>query len=153
MIKTFRNLSLYNSLIQRYKDVTVSIAQVCYQCGNIRRVFKSPEPERRPSLMPETRIWVSFRSPDHTFSQPTSSKTQKTLYMFDITLKRTFRLERYCNHHYCYHHHHQHGDDKKICRGGTDRGSLEELAFTTLLPRSTVIKYFFHPPCSTVRIH
>ena len=60
------NSSLYNSLIQRYKDVTVSIAQVCYQCGNIRRVFKSPEPERRPSLMPETRIWVSFRSPDHT---------------------------------------------------------------------------------------
>ena len=86
MIKTFRNLSLYNSLIQRYKDVTVSIAQVCYQCGNIRRVFKSPEPERRPSLMPETRIWVSFRSPDHIFSQSTSYKTQKILYMFDITL-------------------------------------------------------------------
>ena len=55
-------------IIWLYKDVTVSIAQVCYQCGNIRRVFKSPEPERRPSLMPETRIWVSFRSPDHIFS-------------------------------------------------------------------------------------
>jgi len=63
-----------------------SQSMVCYQCGNIRRVFKSPEPERRPSLMPETRIWVSFR-------------------------------------------------------GGTDRGSLEELAFTTLLPRSTVKQY------------
>ena len=37
--------------------------QVCYQCGNIRRVFKSPEPERRPSLLPDTRIWVSFRWP------------------------------------------------------------------------------------------
>ena len=71
----YGNSSLYNNLIQRYKDVTMSIAQVCYQCGNIRRVFKSPEPERRPSLMPETRIWVSFRSPDHIFSLPTSYKT------------------------------------------------------------------------------
>jgi len=61
-------------------------SMVCYQCGNIRRVFKSPEPERRPSLLPDTRIWVSFR-------------------------------------------------------GGTDRGSIEELAFTSLLPRPTVKQY------------
>ena len=60
-------------LVCLYKDVTVSIAQVCYQCGNIRRVFKSPEPERRPSLMPETRIWVSFRSPDHIYSLRSAS--------------------------------------------------------------------------------
>ena len=36
-------------------------SMVCYQCGNIRRVFKNPEPDRRPSLLPDTRIWVSFR--------------------------------------------------------------------------------------------
>ena len=58
-----------------------SQSMVCYQCGNIRRVFKSPEPERRPSLLPDTRIWISFR-------------------------------------------------------GGTDRGSLEDISFISLLPRS-----------------
>ena len=77
-----------------------SQSMVCYQCGNIRwqhllfllqyfylflyrRVFKNPEPERRPSLLPDTRIWISFR-------------------------------------------------------GGTDRGSLEDLSFISLLPRTTL---------------
>ena len=48
-----------------------------------RRVFKNPEPERRPSLLPDTKIWISFR-------------------------------------------------------GGTDRGSLEDLSFISLLPRTTL---------------
>jgi len=61
-------------------------SMVCYQCGNIRRVFKNPEPDRRPSLLPDTRIWVSFR-------------------------------------------------------GGTDRGSLEDLSFTTLIPKTTIKHY------------
>ena len=61
-------------------------SMVCYQCGNIRRVFKSPEPERRPSLLPDTRIWISFR-------------------------------------------------------GGTDRGSLDDLSFISLLSRSTLQQY------------
>ena len=33
-------------------------------------------------------------------------------------------------------------------RGGTDRGSIEELAFTTLLPRPTVTKSSFISPSS-----
>ena len=61
-------------------------SMVCYQCGNIRRVFKNPEPDRRPSLLPDTRIWVSFR-------------------------------------------------------GGTDRGSLEDLSFVTLIPKNTIKQY------------
>lgn len=61
-------------------------SMVCYQCGNIRRVFKSPEPERRPTLLPDTRIWISLR-------------------------------------------------------GGTDRGSLEDLSFISLLPKP-VIKHY-----------
>ena len=28
---------------------------------SLRRVFKSPEPDGGPSLLPDTRIWVSFR--------------------------------------------------------------------------------------------
>ena len=63
-----------------------SQSMVCYQCGNIRRVFKGPEPERRPTLLPDTTIWISFR-------------------------------------------------------GGTDRGSLEDLCFTSLLPRSSLKQY------------
>ena len=61
-------------------------SMVCYQCGNIRRVFKNPEPDRRPSLLPDTRIWISFR-------------------------------------------------------GGTDRGSLEDLSFVTLIPKTTIKNY------------
>jgi len=61
-------------------------SMVCYQCGNIRRVFKSPEPVGGPSLLPDTRIWVSFR-------------------------------------------------------GGTDRGSLEDLAFATLIPKTAIKNY------------
>merc|ERR1712079_622310 len=61
-------------------------SMVCYQCGNIRRVFKSPEPERKPSLLPDTRIWISFH-------------------------------------------------------GGTDRGSLEDLSFTSLLSRPSLAQW------------
>ena len=51
-----------------------------------RRVFKNPEPERKPSLLPDTRIWVSMR-------------------------------------------------------GGTDRGSLEDLSFISLLPKPVIKQY------------
>ena len=98
LVKTY-----LDSLDPEHSLELTSQSMVCYQCGNIRwqhllillqyfylflyrRVFKNPEPERRPSLLPDTRIWISFH-------------------------------------------------------GGTDRGSLEDLAFLSLLPRATLAQY------------